>query len=177
MSFGASATRPAGGFAQDEFEQILLDAGDGPEFWTGGRQRSHRDSSRRPSSAHLCLDGPGAGARLRARERARMGALRRHLPAAAHPRRHRHHRQRNAGPRIGRSTLRRALRIDRARRRAALPAALLSRPRLADGLAAHHSCPAPRGSLSPHAAPEAAGGFDRSEFRASARAGAGGRDA
>ena len=34
---------------------------------------------------------------------------------------------------------------------AALPAALLPRPRLADGLAAHYACAAPRGSLSTHA--------------------------
>ena len=34
------------------------------------------------------------------RERARMGAFCRALPAAADPRRHRHHRQRNAGPRL-----------------------------------------------------------------------------
>ena len=41
--------------------------------------------------------------------------------------------------------------LNDARGPAALPAAFLPRPRLADGLAAHHAGAAPRGSSSPHA--------------------------
>ena len=150
MSFGARAMGRAGGLERDEFDRILLaSAGTAQNFGLAER-RSRRDEP--AASGFLSRAAPGRSgpcARLRGRERARVGALYRAASAAADPRGHRHHRKRDAGPRSGRSALRGALWAEHARRRTALPAALVSRPRIADGLAADHAGPAACGSSSP----------------------------